>query len=146
MIATNNNTMIESKLAALARRILELTDANRELQLGLARHDIVNRSLEVQGRKAGVLLEESHHLQNNLQEITRQLLSAKEEGRKKMSLRLQDGILQTLEGIHLRLLVLNREVSASSEDFQNEIAITQKLAQQSLEIISNFAHECGAEA
>ena len=63
-----------------------------------------------------------------------------------MSLCLQDGIVQTLEGIHLRLLVLNREVSASSEDFQNEIAITQKLVQQSLEVINSFAMECGAEA
>ena len=138
--------MRESKLAALARRILELTDANRELQLGLASHDVVNRSLEVQGRKAGLLLEESQQLQNNLQEMTRHILSAKEEGRKKMSLRLQDGIVQTLEGIHLRLLVLDKEVSASSQDFQKEIAITQKLVQQSLEIIINFTVECGAEA
>ena len=78
--------------------------------------------------------------------MTRHILSAKEEGRKKMSLRLQDGIVQTLEGIHLRLLVLDKEVSASSQDFQKEIAITQKLVQQSLEIIINFTVECGAEA
>ena len=131
--------------AALAGRIVELTDSNRELQLGLARHDAVNRSLVIKGKKGNLLLEESLNLEQQLQQMTRQILIAKEDGRKKMSLHLQDEIVQTLEGIHLRLLVLNKEVSAGSEDFEKEIAITQDLVRQSVQVIHTFAHECGIQ-
>lgn len=137
--------MKETKLTALASRILELTDSNRELQRGLARHEEVNRSLEIEGKRSDLLLEESRHLQNRLQEMTRKILKAQEEGRKKMSLRLQDDIVQTLEGIHLRLLVLNKEVSAHSEVFQKEIALTKDLVQQSVQVINSFVHESGSE-
>jgi len=144
-----NKTMQENKLtkltAALASRISELADSNRELRLGLARHDAVNRSLEIKGKKGSLLLEESLNLEKQLQQMTRQIFIAKEDGRKKMSLHLQDEIVQTLEGIHLRLLVLNKEVSAGSEDFEKEIAITQDLVQKSVGVINKFAHECGLE-
>ncbi|MFA7234727.1 MAG: hypothetical protein WC076_11515 [Terrimicrobiaceae bacterium] len=63
--------MKETKLTALARRILELADSNRELRRGLARHEEVNRSLEIEGKRSDLLLEESRHLQNRLQEMTR---------------------------------------------------------------------------
>ena len=135
-----------SKLTTeLKGRILELTDSNRELQLGLARHDALNGSLEVKGRKAEALLDESQHLQAQLQQMAREVLVAKEDGRKKMSLHLQDEIVQTLEGIHLRLLVLNKEVSVGSESFQKEIAITQDLVLKAVGVINKFAHECNLQ-
>jgi signal transduction histidine kinase len=130
---------------ALASRILELTDSNRELQLGLARHDAVNRSLVINGKKGCLLLEESLNVEKQLQQITRQILTVKEDGRKKMSLHLQDEIVQTLEGIHLRLLVLNKEVSAGREDFKKEIANTQDLVLKSVGVINKFANECGLQ-
>ena len=127
----------------LAGRIRELTDSNRALQRGLERHDTLNRSLEIKGKKAETLLDESRHLQAQLQPMTRQSLVVKEAGRKKMSLHLQDEIVQTLEGIHLRLLVLSKDVTTGSEDFEKDIAITQDLVRQSVQVISTFAHECG---
>lgn len=135
-----------TKLAnELASRILSLTESNRELELGLAHHEGVNRALDLEGKKAAQLLQESRHLQKHLQSMARQILTVKEEGLKKMSLRLQDEIVQTLEGIHLRLLVLSKEVTANDEDFKKEIAITQKLVRQSAKVISGFARECGIE-
>ena len=133
-----------TKLAAeLTGRIRELTDSNRELQLGLARHDTLNRSLECKGKKAEALLDESRHLQKQLQQMTRQIMIGKEDGRKKMSLHLQDEIVQTLEGIHLRLLVLSKDVTTGSEDLEKDIAITQDLVRKSVQVINTFAHECG---
>lgn len=137
--------MKEAKLTALASRILALTDSNRELQLGLAQHDDLNRSLEIKGKKTDLLLEESRQLQNHLQRITRQVLDAQEHRHHTMSLRLQDEIVQTLEGLHIRLLVLNKEVSASSEVFQKEIALTKELVQKSVEVINSFILEGDAE-
>lgn len=138
-------TELTKLTATLASRIQELTDANRELRRGLARHDAVNRSLVIKGKKRSLLLEESLNFENQLQQITRQILIVKEDGRKKMSLHLQDEIVQTLEGIHLRLLVLNKEVSAGREDFKKEIAITQDLVLNSVGVINKFAHECGLQ-
>lgn len=140
-----HDTKLTKRTTELATRILDLTESNRELELGLARHEVVNRALDIEGKKAALLLQESRHLQKHLQQITREILTVKEDGSKKMSLRLQDEIVQTLEGIHLRLLVLSKEVTASDEDFKKEIAITQKLVQQSVEVINSFARECGIE-
>jgi signal transduction histidine kinase len=122
---------------------VELTESNRELQLGLARHDTLNRSLDNKGKKSEALLKESRHLEKQLQQMTQQVLIVNEDGRKKMSLRLQDEIVQTLEGIHLRLLVLSNEVAVGSVDFEKDIAITQGLVRQSIQAINTFAHECG---
>ena len=135
--------MKETKLIELAGRIKDLTASNRKLELRLARREVANRSIKIKERKAGLLLKESHQLQARLKEMARRIISVHEDGRSKMSLKLQDDILQTLEGIHLRLLVLSKEVSASSEGFQKEIAITQRLLQQSVEVINRFAQECG---
>ena len=137
--------MKETKLTALANRIQVLTDLNRKLQLGLARREVASRAIEIKERKAGELLEESHKLEARLQEMARKILSVNEAGRKKMSLCLQDDILQTLEGIHMRLLVLSKEVSAGSKDFDKEIAITQGLLQQSVGVINRFARKCGID-
>ena len=128
---------------ALIGRILGLTDSNRELQRELARCDSLNRSLEIKGKKAEGLLEESRQLQKQLRQMTRQILIGKEDGRKKMSLRLQDEIVQTLEGIHLRLLVLSKEVTVGSVDFEKDVAITRDLVRKSVKVINNFALECG---
>lgn len=140
-----HDTKLTKLTTELATRILELTESNRELELGLARHEVVNRTLDIEGKRAAQLLQESRHLQKHLQEMARQILTVKEEGHKKMSLRLQDEIVQTLEGIHLRLLVLSKEITANDADFKKEIAITQKLVRQSVEVINSFARECGIE-
>jgi len=127
---------------ALIGRILGLTDSNRELQRELAGYNSLNRSLEIKGKKAEGLLDESRQLQKQLRQMTRQILIVKEDGRKKMSLRLQDEIVQTLEGIHLRLLVLSKEVTSGGVDFEKDIAITQDLVRKSVKVINAFAHEC----
>ncbi len=133
--------MKETELIKLSVRIQELTDSNKALQRGLCRHEEVNRSLEADGKKSSRILEESRQLQNHLQEMNRRILMVQEAGRKEMSLRLQDDIVQSLEGIHLRLLVLSNEVSANNEVSQNEIALTKESVQQSAEVINRFFQE-----
>jgi len=133
------DSKLTKRITVLAGRILELAVSNRDLELGLARHGVVNRSLDIEAKKAEALLEESLNLQKHLQDVARKILNVREERRRTMSLRLQDEIVQTLEGIHLRLLVLNKEVSASSHDFQKEIATTQELVRQSTEVIKSFS-------
>jgi len=133
--------MEKTQLTELANRILQLTESNRELQRALVRHEQVNLSLETERKKSDRLLGESRQLQNHLQDMNRQILKAQEAGRKTMSLRLQDDIVQALEGIHLRLLVLSNEVSANNAVSQNEIALTKESVQQSAKVIKSFFQE-----
>ncbi len=98
-----------------------------------------DRCLKPGTAQSATLLAEAGQLQEHLQALTRQILTAEEEERMTMSLTLQDEIAQTLLGIHVRLLALQREVSASAEDFQNEIAATQRLVLESVTTINRYA-------
>jgi len=127
----------------LKSRTQDLADSHRELQEGIARHEEAVQSLKSSEDQSANLLSESHELQRHLQDMTHQILSAQESERKAMSLKLHDDIAQTLLGIHVRLLALKNEVSASTADFQKEIAITQQLVQESVKTINQFAREFG---
>ena len=87
------------------------------------------------------LLAEAGQLQQHLEVLARQILTAQEEERKQMSLTLQDEIAQTLLGIHVRLLALQREASAGEADFQDEIAATRRQVLESVKIINGYAGE-----
>ena len=60
-----------------------------------------------------------------------------------MSLKLQDEIAQTLVAIHLRLVELDKELTIHTDAFKKEIANTQRLVEESVEIINGCAHEFG---
>ena len=91
--------------------------------------------------QAATLLAEAGQLQAHLEALARQILTAQEEERRTMSLTLQDEVAQTLLGIHVRLLALQREASAGAENFQNEIAATRRLVLESVTTINRYAGE-----
>lgn len=130
---------------ALVQRTADLTQSHLDLQAGIARREGADDNLKLSQAHAAKLLTEAGQLQQHLSELARQILTAQEEERKKMSLTLQDEIAQTLLGIHVRLLALQREVSASAEDFRNEIATTQRLVRTSVKTINRYARELGTE-
>jgi signal transduction histidine kinase len=82
-------------------------------------------------KKSGIhyrkLLKDSLHLQRGLRELTHRLLTAQEDERRKMSIKLQDEIAQTLLGINARLLSLKQESRISTHGLKNEITTTQRL-------------------
>ncbi len=130
---------------ALVQRTADLTQSQLDLQAGIARREGADDNLKLSQAHATKLLTEAGQLQQHLSELARQILTAQEEERKKMSLTLQDEIAQTLLGIHVRLLALQREVSASAADFRNEIATTQRLVRTSVKTINRYARELGTE-
>jgi signal transduction histidine kinase len=127
----------------LKSRTQDLAESHRELQEGIAQREEAVRSLKSSEDQSARLLSESDQLRKHLQSMTYQILSAQESERKAMSLKLQDDIAQTLLAIHVRLLALKHEISASTADFQKEIAITQQLVQESVKTINHFAREFG---
>ena len=87
------------------------------------------------------LLDESLALQNHLRRLTHRLLLVQEAERKKLSRDLRDEIAQTLLGINVRLLSLKRAATGNRATLKKEIASTQRLVQQSVRSINQFASE-----
>jgi signal transduction histidine kinase len=118
---------LSKAMSALRRRTAQLAVCNRQLQNSADRR----KAMEVDFAKRGKLhqqsLEESLELQKRLRQLTRQVMEAQENERKKISRELQDEIAQTLLGINVRLLSLKREARNNTKGFKNEIAGTQRL-------------------
>ena len=127
----------------LGQRMLDLADSNRDLKQGITERMSAEAALESSERVSSQLLQESRLLERQLKDMTHQILAADEVERKKMSLQLHDEIGQTLLGIHMRLLTLKAEVAAKHEGLNQEIAITQRLLEESVKTINLFAQEFG---
>jgi signal transduction histidine kinase len=127
----------------LGQRTVDLADTNRSLKRGIARRRRAELALQKSGGRSKALLEESRRLQKHLQKLTRQILTAQENKRKKISHDLQDEIAQTLLGINVRLLKLKQDAGAKAKGFKKEIASTQRLVDKSVKSIERFAREVG---
>jgi PAS domain S-box-containing protein len=108
-------------------RLEALSDANRELKLENA-----------QRQKAELALKNS---EAQLRHLSRQLLVAHEDERKRISRELHDEIVQTLVGINVHLAALLVKTPANLKDLRKHIARTQQLVEKSVEIVHRFARE-----
>jgi signal transduction histidine kinase len=77
------------------------------------------------------LVNDSLHLQDDLRRLTRQVLTAQEDQHTSLSRVLQNEIAQTLMGINVRLLALQKEGRSKRLGLKQGIASTQQLVTQS---------------
>jgi PAS domain S-box-containing protein len=130
------------KQAEEAHRGMEaLAVTNRELREEIARRQVVEEALVKSEHHYGELLEQSRHMQDQLRLLSRQLLSAQEEERKKISRELHDVIAQTLTSINLRLATLKADATANTKDLRRNITRTQKLVEHSVNMVHRFARQ-----
>jgi signal transduction histidine kinase len=87
------------------------------------------------------LLQQSDNLQEQLRLLSRQILSAQEDERRRISRELHDVIAQTLTGINIRLATLKKEASVSTNGLDRNIARTQRLVEKSVNLVHEFARE-----
>src|SRR5256885_6525793 len=80
-------------------------------------------------------------MQKKMRMLSRQLLSAQEEERKKISRELHDVIAQTLTGINVRLAALKKEAALNTKGLERNIARTQELVEHSVNVVHRFARE-----
>ena len=89
----------------------------------------------------GRLLEQARLQQCQMRLLSHRLLSAQEDERQRISRELHDVIAQTLTGINVRLAALKMEATAASQTLSQKITHAQRLVEQSVEIVHQFARE-----
>ncbi|MEK7685798.1 MAG: sensor histidine kinase [Verrucomicrobiota bacterium] len=125
----------------LSQRTVELAASNLELSLEITQRKAVEEALKKSERHYSQLLEQSDRLQEQLRQLSRQILWAQEDERKKISRELHDVIAQTLTGINVRLASLKTEATLNTKGLQKKISSTQRLVEKSVDIVHRFARE-----
>jgi signal transduction histidine kinase len=125
----------------LSQRTVELAASNLELQQEIAQRRAVEAALKKSEHHYSELLDRSEHLQEQLRQLSRQILSAQEDERKRISRELHDVIAQTLTGINVRLAALKKEAAVNTKHLDRNIARTQRLVERSVNIVHEFARE-----
>ena len=123
------------------RRMEALAVANQKLKREVLRRQTVEETLKKSEQDQSQLLERSRQMQEDLRHLSRQLLLAQEEERKKISRELHDVIAQTLTTINVRLATLKKEAALSTKGLDRNIARTQELVAHSVDIVHRFARE-----
>jgi signal transduction histidine kinase len=139
--AREANTHFGHLNQTLRRRSADLAVSNRRLKREILRRKSVEESLRNSERHYSRLLEQSQRMQEQLRQLTRQLLLAQEEERKKISRELHDEIAQTLTGINVRLAALKTSATHNTRGLQNKIASAQRMVEKSVDIVHRFARE-----
>ena len=133
--------LLKKFIETLSRRTVELAASNLELSLEIAQRKAAEAALKKSERHYSDLLRKSDHLQEQLRRLSRKILSAQEEERKRISRELHDVIAQTLTGINIRLATLKKEASVNTGGLDRNIARTQRLVEKSVDIVHRFARE-----
>ena len=143
---TNRSTqeataLLEKIVGALSLRTVELAAANLELNVEIAQRKLIEGALKTSESQSILLLGQSDLMQEQLRRLSRQILSAQEDERKRISRELHDVIAQTLTGINIRLAALKTEAVISTKSLIHNINNTQKLVEKSVDIVHRFARE-----
>jgi signal transduction histidine kinase len=128
-------------IETLSRRTVELAASNLELNFEITRRKATEDALKKSEHHYSQLLEKSDRFQEQLRQLSRQILSAQEDERKKISRELHDVIAQTLTGINIRLSALKKEAAVNTKGLDRNIARTQRLVEKSVNIVHEFARE-----
>ena len=139
--AREANVHLQEVVKALSQRTLELADSVEVLKREIVQRQAAEDSLRISEQTSSALLAKSLLMQEELRNLSRQLLSVQEEERKRISRELHDVIAQTLTSINVRLAALKTDATASTKDLKKKIASTQRLVEKSVDIVHRFARE-----
>jgi signal transduction histidine kinase len=139
--ATAATAHLKKFIETLSQRTVELAASNLELNLEITQRKAVEEKLKRSERHYSELLRRSDSLQEQLRHLSRQILSAQENERKKISRELHDVIAQTLTGINVRLAALKTGSALNTSGLERNIDRTQRLVAHSVNIVHQFARK-----
>jgi signal transduction histidine kinase len=114
---------------------------NEKLTREIVQRQAVEQALKKSEQHQIRLLEESRQMQEQLRQMSHQVLQTQEEERKRISRELHDGISQTLVGINVHLEALSQEATINPRQLKRKIAQTQRMVEKSVAIVHDFARE-----
>jgi len=135
------NVSLKKQVATLHQRTDELAESNRQLKKEIFQRKAAEIALKKSEQHHKLLSEQSRQMQEQLRDLSRQVLLAQEEERKEISRELHDEIAQTLAGINVHLDALKLEAEISAKGLSKRIASTQRLIERSVKIVHRFALE-----
>jgi signal transduction histidine kinase len=116
------------KVAEAARSRLEvMTASNRKLEQEIIRRKKLEQDLKTS--------------EQQLRQLSHEILLAQEKERKRISRELHDTVLQTLVGISAHLASLTPKLADNPQSLQRKIKETQRLVEKSLAMVHRFAVE-----
>ena len=139
--ANERRRRIGAVIETLSQRTVELAAANMKLSQEIAQRQTAEAALRAEERRYRHLLDQSDCQQIQTRRLARDLLSAQEDERKKISHDLHDVIAQTLTGINIRLATLKREADCDCKNIERHIDRTQKDVERAVNTVHNFARE-----
>lgn len=139
--AREATVLLKKFIETLSQRTVELAASNLELSLEITQRKAAEEALKKSEHHYSELLKQSDHLQEQLRRLSRQILSAQEDERKRISRELHDVIAQTLTGINIRLATLKKEAAINTKSLGRNITRTQRLVEKSVNIVHDFARE-----
>lgn len=139
--AIDTNVHLSELNKALDRRTRELAASNLKLQREVEQRRSVEESLRKSVKRSDNLLQQSRQMQEQLRLLSRRVLSAQEEERKRVSRDLHDVIAQMLTGINLQLATLKTDAAVNSREISQKITRTQRLVEKSVDAVHRFARE-----
>jgi len=126
--AMETSVSLSEVVSSLKRRTQELATSVQELKQEILQRKAVEETLRTSELTTSQLLEKSRQMQEQLRHLSRQLLSAQEEERRKISRELHDVIAQTLTSINLQLANLMSDAGSSVKSLRQKIAATQRFS------------------
>jgi signal transduction histidine kinase len=117
---------LKTIISVLSDRTVELAAANRLLGLEIVCRQQVEASLNKSECHLLKSLEKSNILKQQLRSLSRQVLSAQENQRKKTMKELHDVICQSLMSINVRLTMLKTEAGFNCKELERNINHTDK--------------------
>lgn len=133
--------VLERAIETLSARTVQLAASNGSLKLMIDQRRAAAKALKKSESHYRRSLKRSRRLQQQLRGLSRQLLSAHEDERRRISLELHDVVAQTLTGISLQLATLSTETAGSSTKLARNIVRTQRLVEHSVKVVHQFARE-----
>ena len=118
-----------------------LTAGTRRLEREITRRksaEAITRTAKEQYR---ALYLQSRIMHRKLRQLTRQIILAQEEERKKISRELHDEVVQTLVGINVELSALSTGAAVGFHALKEKIARTQRLVENSVTTLHRFARD-----
>ena len=135
------NLHLQELIKTLEKRNLELAAMNEDLESEIQERKRTERALRESEGHYRELFEEARRMEENLRNLSNQVLHAQEEERKRISRELHDQVGQALTAVSVTLATLKSDDAGLAERMGARVTDAQNLIRETMETVHSFARE-----